>query len=183
MKGPFMSQISPAAVKALRDRTNMPMMECKAALTEAGGDMDKAITLLRTKAGGKDVKFAARETAEGRVGAFSDDSAKLGGIIELRCETAPSARSEPFTALANDLARQVALKGATPPAELLAQPFVGDAKRTVKDRIQDTFVLVRENMKPARMKQFKGITGSYVHHDGTSGAMVLVEGTKAEPQL
>lgn len=176
-----MSEISAAAVKALRDRTNMPMMECKTALTESGGDMEKAVIFLRTKAGGKAGNFAARETAEGRIGAYSDDA--LGGIIELRCETAPSAKSEPVTALANDLAKQVALKGAKSAEELIAQAFVGDEARTVKDRIQDAFVVVRENLKPARMKQFKGLTGSYVHHDGTSGAMVFVEGAKNDPQV
>lgn len=178
-----MAEITAAAVKSLRDRSNMPMMECKAALVEAGGDMEKAVVILRTKAGGKDVKFADRETAEGRIGAFIDDKAGLGGIIEVRCETAPSAKSEPFVALANDLAKQVALKGATSADELLTQALVSEPARTVKDRIQDAFVIVRENMKPARLKQFKGLIGSYVHHDGSTGAMVLVEGAKADPQV
>jgi len=177
------SEISAAAVKALRDRTNLPMMECKAALTEAGGDMEKAILIIRTKAGGKAGNFAARETAEGRIGTYVDEAAKVGGIIEMRCETAPSAKSDLFVALANDLAKQVALKGASTPEELLTQPFVGDTSKTVKDRVQDVFVAVRENMKPARMKQFKGLVGSYVHHDGTSGAMVLVEGAQAPTQM
>jgi elongation factor Ts len=101
----------------------------------------------------------------------------------MRCETAPSAKSDLFVALANDVAKQVALKGATTPDELLAQPLVDDPKRTVKDRVNDVFGVIRENMKPARMKQFKGLVGSYVHHDGTTGAMVHVEGTKAEPQV
>ena len=85
--------------------------------------------------------------------------------------------------LANDLAKQVALKGAKTAEELLAQPFVGDASKKVSDRIQDVFGVIRENMKPARMQQFKGLVGSYVHHDGTTGAMVLVEGEKAEAQM
>jgi elongation factor Ts len=178
-----MADISAAAVKALRDRTNLPMMECKAALIEAGGDMEKAVVKLREKFTKATVKFAERETAEGRIGAYVDDKGGVGGIIELRCETAPSAKSDVFIALANDLAKQVALKGATTPDELLAQPYVGDPSKTVKDRIHDVFGVVRENMKPARLRQFKGLTGAYVHHDGTSGAMVLVEGQKAEPQM
>lgn len=178
-----MAEISASAVKTLRDRTNMPMMECKAALTEAGGDMEKAMLIIRTKAGGKSVKFAERETAEGRIGAYIDESGKTGGIIEVRCETAPSAKSDLFVALANDLAKQLAVKGASTPEELLAQPFIGDPSKKVSDRIQDVFIVIRENMKPARMKQFKGLVGSYVHHDGSTGAMVLVEGDKAELQM
>src|SRR5262245_25982572 len=130
-----MAEISATAVKALRDRTNLPMMECKAALIEAGGDMDKAVVKLREKFKNATSKFAERETAEGRIGAHVDEKAGVGGIIELRCETAPSAKSDVFVALANDLARQVALKGASTPDELLAQPFVGNPAHTVKDRI------------------------------------------------
>jgi len=176
-----MAEITAAAVKALRDRSGLPMMECKAALVAADGDMEQAMKDLRTKAGAKASKFAERETAEGRIGFYADD--KVGGLIELRCESAPSAKSDQFIALANDLAKQVALKGAKTPEELLAQPFVGDPSKKVSDRISDVFVIVRENMKPARMKAFFGLVGGYVHHDGSTGAMVLVEGAKAEPQM
>jgi elongation factor Ts len=174
--------ISAADVKALRDRTTLPMMECKAALVEAGGDMEKAVVILRSKFKIGD-KHSTRETTEGRIGSFIDEAAKVGGLIELRCETAPSAKSDLFVALANDLAKQVALKGAKTPEELLAQPLVGDPSRTVSERIGDVFGVVRENMKPARMKAYSGLAGAYVHHDGSTGAMVLVEGTKAETQM
>ena len=176
-----MAEITATAVKTLRDRTNLPMMECKAALTEAGGDMEKAVVLLRSKFAKAADKFVNRETAEGRIGYFGDD--KVGGLIEVRCETAPSAKSDLFVALANDLAKQVALKGATTAEELLAQPFIGDTSKKVADRIGDVFGVIRENMKPARLKAFGGLVGGYVHHDGTSGAMVLVEGVKSDPQM
>src|SRR5438477_7849385 len=104
-----MAEITAAAVKELRDRTNLPMMECKAALTETGGDMEKAITWLRGKHKGAADKFTARETAEGRIGAYTDTAEKVGALIEVRCETAPSANNDLFVALANDLAKQVAL--------------------------------------------------------------------------
>src|SRR5437016_14489800 len=101
--------ISANDVKTLRDRTNAPMMECKAALTEAGGDMDKAIDLLRKKIKGLTAKFGAREMAEGRVATFIDLAARVGAILEFRCESAPVAKAERFIGLANELARQVAL--------------------------------------------------------------------------
>src|SRR5271156_486679 len=97
MKGYFpMSQISPTAVKALRDRTNAPMMECKAALTEAQGNMDKAVDLIRLKFAGIQAKRGDREAAEGRIAVFIDPKEKIGAILEMRCESAPVAKNEHF---------------------------------------------------------------------------------------
>jgi elongation factor Ts len=179
-----MTTISAAAVKALRDRTNQPMMDCKAALSEAGGDMDKAVEILRKR--GKDVadKKGTRETAEGRIAAFVDETQTMGALIEMRCESPPVVKSDAFVQLANDIARQVALKGAENVEGLLAQPLVGDPSHTVQDRIKDTIGLIRENMKPARFTRLTGgLLGSYVHHDGSVGVLLQVEGEKADPQL
>lgn len=175
--------ISANDVKTLRDRTNAPMMECKTALTEAGGDMDKAIDILRKKIKGLTAKFGAREMAEGRIATFVDSAAKVGAIVELRCESAPVGKSEPFIKLANELAQQVALKNPANIDELLAQPSIVDAKHTVQDRIHDVFNLLRENMKPHRFVRLTGLTGEYVHHTGTEGVLLLVEGEKADTQL
>ena len=175
--------ISAAAVKTLRDRTNAPMMDCKAALTEAGGDMDKAIEILRKKNAGIQAKKGDRETAEGRIGLYLSDDGKLGALIEMRCESAPVAKSEHFVALANDLARQVALKNPATVEELLAQPFIDDPSRTVNDRIGEVVGLIRENMKPARFVRVEGLVGAYVHHDGAVGVMVQAEGAKSDPAV
>jgi elongation factor Ts len=179
-----MTTISAAAVKALRDRTNQPMMDCKAALTEAGGDMEKAVEILRKR--GKDVadKKGARETAEGRIAAYVDQTQTMGAIVEMRCESPPVVKSDAFVALANDIAKQVALKGADSVEGLLAQPLAGDPAHTVQDRIKDTIGLIRENMKPARFTRLTGgRLGSYTHHDGSVGVLVQVEGDRADPQL
>jgi elongation factor Ts len=178
-----MSTITAEAVKTLRDRTNSPMMECKAALTEAKGDMEKAVQILREKGKAATVNRADRETAEGRIAAFVDLDKQIGALVEMRCESAPVAKNELFVKLANDLARQVALQNATAPAALLAQPFVDDAKKTVADRVTDVSGLIREKMEPKRMKRLTGLLGSYVHHDGSVGVMFQVEGAKADPQL
>src|SRR5580704_6005271 len=103
-----MSTISAGAVKALRDRTNAPMMDCKAALTEAGGDMEKAVEVLRKKSKDIQDKKGMRETAEGRVAVFIDAAKQVGAIVEMRCESAPVVKSEHFVQLANELARQIA---------------------------------------------------------------------------
>src|SRR5437763_7954022 len=141
-----MSQISAAAVKALRDRTDMPMMKCKAALEKAGGDMEKAILVLREE-GGKflsDPSKGARETAEGRIGAYSDHKT-AGALVELRCESPSVVKNDRFVELANELARQVALNQPKSVDELLAQKLIADPKRTVQDRIADVVGLIREN--------------------------------------
>jgi elongation factor Ts len=175
--------IPATAVKALRDRTNQPMMDCKAALTEANGDMEKAVEILRKR--GKDVadKKGGRETAEGRIAVYNDAAKKVGAIIEVRCESAPVVKSELFVQLANDLARQVALQNPATPEALLVQTYIDDPKRKVSDRLQDVIGLIRENMKPVRFQRLTGLTGGYVHHDGSVGVLLQVEGDKADPQL
>ena len=179
-----MSQISAAAVKALRDRTNQPMMDCKAALTEASGDMDRAIELLRKR--GKDVavKKTGRETAEGRIAVFVDPVKQVGAIVEMRCESPPVAKSDLFIQLANDVAKQVAMQNPATIEALLDQPFVGDSKKTVSDRIQEVIGVIRENMKPARMTRLTGgQMGSYTHHDGSVGVLLQVQGASSDPQM
>jgi elongation factor Ts len=178
-----MSTISAAAVKSLRDRTNAPMMDCKAALTEANGDMDKAVEILRKKNAAIQAKKGDRETAEGRIGIYIDPAKQVGAIVEMRCESAPVAKSEQFVQLAQGIAKQVAVKGAQTVDALLAQPSVDDPKKTVNERIGEVIGLIRENMRPARLTRLEGQLGSYAHHDGSVGVLLQVEGPKADPQL
>jgi elongation factor Ts len=178
-----MSQISAAVVKELRDRTDMPMMKCKAALEKAAGDIEKAIYILREE-GGKFLASdkGARETAEGRIGAFADGKT-AGAIVELRCESPSVVKNDRFVELANELARQVAAKLPASVDDLLAQKLIAEPARTVKDRIADVVGLIRENMRPARFARLEGITGQYVHHDGTVGVLLQVKGESADPAL
>ena len=175
--------ISAADVKALRDKTNAPMMDCKATLIEAGGDMEKAIEILRKKNASIQAKKGERETAEGRIATYIDPAKKVGAILEMRCESAPVVKSDAFMQLANDVAKQVALKEPASIEALLGQALADDPKRTVNDRIAEVVGLIRENMKPARMARLTGLLGSYCHHDGSVGVLLQVEGEKAEPQL
>jgi elongation factor Ts len=174
-----MSTISAGAVKALRDRTNAPMMDCKSALTQADGDMDKAVEILRKRSKDIQDKKGTRETAEGRVAVFLDPAEKVGAILEMRCESAPVVKNEHFIELANAIAKQIAVKNPATVESLLAQPSVGDAKKTVNERIGDVVGLIRENMKPARFTRLTGLLGSYVHHDGNVGVLLQVDGTGA----
>src|SRR5437016_5250347 len=106
-----MADISAADVMKLRDRTGMQMMKCKAALTEAGGDMEKAVEILRKQNKEAQDKAASRETAEGRIAAFIDAEKKVGALVEFRCESAPTAKTDLVIKLANDLAKHIAIHG------------------------------------------------------------------------
>jgi elongation factor Ts len=174
-------EINAADVKKLRDRTGMQMMKCKAALVEAKGDMEKAVEILRLANKDAQDKAASRETAEGRIGVYIDPAKKIGAIVELRCESAPVAKNEMFTKLATDVARQIALRGADSVEALLAQPFIDDPGKTVQERIGEVVGLMRENIKPARMARLEGTLGEYVHHDGSVGVLLLVEGNLTQP--
>src|SRR5438552_7717869 len=114
-----MSAVNAKDVMLLRDRTSLPMMECKAALTEAAGDMEKAVNILRARFKGAADKRVGRETAEGRIAAYSDLDAKVGAIVEIRCESPTVAKSEHFVALGTDVAKHVAVKNPTTVEELL----------------------------------------------------------------
>jgi elongation factor Ts len=170
-------------VKALRDRTNAPFMDCKNALSEAKGDMDKAITILREKNAKIQVAKGEREAAEGRVAIYIDAAKQVGAILEMRCESAPVAKSEHFMKLANDIAKHVALQNPGSVQELLQQGFVDNPSRKINELVGDVVGLIRENMKPHRFVRLSGLLGGYTHHDGTLGVLVQVTGQKADEQL
>jgi elongation factor Ts len=176
-----MAQITAADVKSLRDKTGLPMMECKKALNEAGGDQEKAIELLR-KAGAKTAeKQAGRATAAGRIAVYTDPDACVGTIVELRCETAPVATNEEFVALAADLAKQLAVgPGAQTPDELLAQPSPGKSGMTLKEQRDELYNRIRENFQFARLTRLEGTCAGYVHHTGGAGVILQYEGGPLE---
>jgi len=176
-----MPQITAAAVKALRDRTGLPMMDCKKALQEADGDEEAAIEQLR-KAGAKVAqKRAGKETSEGRIAICASLDPGVGTIVELQCESAPVASSDGFTQLANDLARQLATgPGAATPEELLAQPSPSQAPKTLQEQFDELVNQIREAFRLSRIARFDGPCGGYVHHDGGTGVLVEVEGGDAE---
>jgi elongation factor Ts len=100
--------ISAADVKALRDQTGAGMMDCKNALTEAGGDVDKATEILRVKMGNKLGKLAGRETSEGTIQSYIHATGKVGVLVQVECNTDFVAKNEDFVAFAKDLALHIA---------------------------------------------------------------------------
>ncbi len=105
--------ITATDVKALRDRTGAGMMECKNALTETDGDLDKAVELLRVRLGDKALKHGGREATEGTVQAYIHSNAKTGVLIEVDCATDFVARNDEFTSFAREIALHIAASPAT----------------------------------------------------------------------
>ncbi len=100
--------ISAAQVKELRDTTGAPMMDCKKALTEAGGDMEKAVVILRKKGAATAQKKATRVTSEGSVASYIHAGGKIGVLVEVNCESDFVARTEDFKELVHDIAMHIA---------------------------------------------------------------------------
>lgn len=173
-----MAEITAALVRELRDETNLPMMDCKKALNENGGDKEKAKEWLRKQGIAIQGTRAARETAFGRFGIFSGVDKKAGAMVELKCESAPVAGGEEFINLANAMAEQLATgPGAATAEELLKQPYPGKAGKTLGDVKDDMFNRIREVFNVGRMVKIEGPTGGYSHNSKTvSGALVQVEG-------
>jgi len=172
-----MADISAAAVKALRQRTGLPMMECKRALQETGGAVDAAIDYLR-KQGKKTMEGrAGRETSCGRMGVFADVDKGVGALVELQCESAPVAGSDDFIQFATDLATQLATgPGAASVDELLSQSSPGKSGSTLGQQKDDIENRMREVIKINRIRRIDGPCGGYAHHTGTHGVLMEVEG-------
>jgi elongation factor Ts len=176
-----MTQITAAAVKALRDRTGLPMGDCKKALVESGGDEEAAIELLR-KAGLKvAAKRAGKETSEGRIAICASLEPGVGAIIELQCESAPVAGNEEFIELAHGLAQQLANgPGAATPEELLAQASPTREGKTLQEQFDELVNRIREAFRLKRIARIDAPCGGYVHHDGSTGVLLEVEGGNPE---
>jgi elongation factor Ts len=176
-----MAEITAAAVKSLRERTGLPMMDCKKALGDTGGDIDKAVELLR-KAGAKMMeKRAGRATISGRIAVYVAPDASVGAMVDLRCESAPVASNEHFVQLANDLAQQLATgPGAATADALLAQPSPSRAAPTLKQQFDDLNNRIREVFKVEQLVRIDGRSGGYGHHNGATGVLLQFEGGNAE---
>jgi elongation factor Ts len=178
---PAMAEISAAAVMSLRGKTGLPMMECKKALAETGGDEAAAMEWLRKQGIKTKESRIDRATDMGRIAVYTDLTAKVGAMIELMCESAPVSNSPEFRQFANDLAKQLATgPGAKTPEELLKQPSHTLEGKTLAEQKDDMFNRIREVMNVTRIVRIDAPCGAYAHHDGTAAALVEVSGGTAE---
>ena len=175
-----MADITAAAVKSLRDKTQLPMMECKRALAETDGDEQAAIELLRKQGHTKMMGRADRSTDEGRIANYVSLEEGVGAMVELQCESASVAGHEDFVQLANDLATQLAKGPGAETAEALLSQASPSQDGTLQQRWDGLTNKMREVFRLTRLVRIDGPCGGYVHHDGKSGVVLHVEGGNAE---
>jgi elongation factor Ts len=162
--------VSTKAIKEVRDRTEAGILECKDALLEAGGDVEKAIEVLKCRGLAIAEKKAARIANEGVIEAYVHHTGRVGALVEVNCETDFVARTNEFRQLAHDLAMQVVatspqfITAAEIPAAaeldpqeacLLLQPFIKEPDKTIEEIIAETVAKVGENIKVRRFARFE----------------------------
>ena len=178
-----MAAVTAAAVMALREKTGLPMMECKKALTECGGDTEQAVEWLRKQGVKTQAMRADRETSMGRLAIYTDLEKGVGALVELKCESAPVAGSPDFKDFVNDIAKTLALgSGASSPEELLSQKSQAQPDKTLGELKDDLFNRMREVFELSRICRIDAPCGGYAHHDGSKAALVEIAGETAGPQ-
>ncbi len=175
--------ITAAQVKDLREKTGAGMMDCKKALTETNGDMEKAIEYLREKGIAKAGKKSGRIAAEGIVECYISEDGKTGAIVEVNAETDFVAKNQEFKDFVMNVAKQVVEKNPADVEALLAQESISEAGKTVQEVLTNKIATIGENMNIRRFERFEseGLVAKYIHGDGKIA--VLIEVTKNNPEL
>lgn len=176
-----MPEITAQAVKSLRERTGLPMMECKRALQETGGDENKAIELLRKQGKKTMEQRSGRETSSGRLATYASLAEGVGAIVEVRCESPSVAENDRFIQLTKDLAEQLAKgPGAKSADELLSQPAPSQAGKTLGEVRDDVSNITREVLNVTRFERIDGPCAAYTHFNGASAVLLEAEGADQE---
>lgn len=172
-----MAEITAQAVKELREITDLPMMLCKKALVDAGGDQKKAIQLLKEQVGKVREKRAENATLEGRIFTLVRPDGSEAAMVEVQCESAPVAGGEDMTEFGTLLVKQLLEgPGAKTSEELLAQPAPDNSGRKLGEIWDDMTNKIREKIVVNRVARVPGPVGAYVHHDGKNGVLFLASG-------
>ena len=182
-----MAEITAGQVKELREKTGAGMMDCKAALTETGGDMEAAVDWLRAKGLSKAAKKSSRIAAEGLVAAAVEGN--RGALVEVNAETDFVARNDKFQAMVGEIAR-LALASEGSIEKLKSQPFPG-ARNDVAQQVAELVATIGENMavrRTALLKVAQGAVGQYVHNQAAPGmgkiaSLVALESTGNADEL
>lgn len=165
-------------VKELREMTGVGMMDCKKALTEADGDMEKAVDYLREKGLAAAQKKAGRIAAEGMVYPYYDAAKKVGVIVEVNAETDFVAKNDRFTDFVKAVARTIVNDNPADLDALLACTLDGSG-RTVQENLQDNILAIGENQKIRRFERIESVCATYIHGGGAVGVLVSFD-TDAE---
>ena len=178
-------EISAEMVKTLRDKTNCGFMDCKKALKETEGDLEKAVAYLRQKGIAVAGKRAERATSEGVVVAQVAGDSLSGVLLEVNCESDFVAKTDAFQNLAQGLATQI---GDTSPAEvedLLTQPWQGQPSLTVQDYLNEVIGQTGENIRVRRFARYTGggLVGAYIHFGGRIGVLLELSASQVTPEM
>lgn len=163
--------ITAQAVKELREMTNCGMMDCKKALTEANGDMDKAVEWLREKGLAAVAKKAGRIASEGLVDAYVSEDGKVASIVEINSETDFVAKNADFQAFVKNVAKVVAETNPTDVEDLKTKKYV-DSDLTVEEVLREKVLTIGENMNIRRFARYEGAVVTYIHGGGRIGVLV-----------
>ena len=172
--------ISASTVKELREITGAGMMDCKKALTETNGDIEKAIEYLREKGISKAAKKSSRVAAEGVVAAFVSEDAKTGAVVEVNAETDFVSKNEEFVAFVNKLVEIVAEKAPKDVEELKTMEF--ENGKTVEEVLTEKIATIGENMSIRRFERIEtdNLVGKYIHGNGQIAVLVELKGGNQE---
>ncbi len=181
-------EITASAVKDLREKTGAGMMDCKKALAETAGDLDKAIEFLRKKGMASAAKKAGRATKEGTINSLASADGKASVLVEINCETDFVAKTEQFKKFVNDVSTHVAIANPSDVAALLAQKFFADASKseamTVEEKLREAIATLGENMVISRFVRYPTSatteSTSYIHAGGKVGVLIEFGTTKGK---
>lgn len=174
-----MAEVSAKLVQELRQKTGAGMMDCKKALKENEGDIEKASEWLRQKGISKADKAAGKVTAEGLVETAVQQDGRVGVLLEVNCQTDFVARNDAFKALVSNLAKQAV--SASSVSELLSQPYIENKDLTVAETLKQQVAQLGENMQVRRLENFslnsgtQGVVESYIHTGGRVGVLVELD--------
>ncbi len=173
-----MANISASMVKELREMTGAGMMDCKKALTNTDGDMDKAVEWLRENGLAKAEKKAGRIAAEGIVKTNISENGKSAAIVEVNSETDFVAKNEKFQNFVAAVATQVSASDAEDIDAFMAEPWAADTSKTVKEELASQIATIGENMNIRRFAKVScenGLVVDYIHAGGKIGVLVAAE--------
>ena len=177
--------VTSAQINELRKSTGAGMLDCKKALEETGGEFEKAVDFLRTKGLAAAAKKSGRAATEGMVASFVSDDLKQGVLLEINSETDFVAKNDTFQGFVANVGQHIL---ATSPADveaMLAQPFSGDASKTVQTYLSESISIIGENIQIRRFAKFDvegdGCIGSYIHAGGKIGVLVQIASPPVTP--
>ena len=173
-------------IKELREMTGAGMMDCKKALTEADGNIDKAVEILREKGLAKAAKKAGRIAAEGLVATYVSEDGKTAALVEVNSETDFVAKNELFKTFVSETAKQASLTKTDNIEDFMQEAWHLDNSKTVQDILTEKISVIGENLNIRRFVKYEldlGVIATYIHGGGRIGVMVQLSSNDSSDKL